>query len=89
MFPSIHAPLPKREVLSKLLLSSQANEILSSFDDRLRQYATKQLTKVRVYRLIMIICLPVSKHIFMEYALNILKLKIPFSKKRLKLRVLI
>lgn len=29
-------------------LSFQANEILSSFDDRLRKYATKQLTKVRI-----------------------------------------
>lgn len=27
----------------------EANEILSSFDDRLRQYATKQLTKVRTH----------------------------------------
>lgn len=30
-----------------IFLSFQANEILSSFDDRLRKYATKQLTKVR------------------------------------------
>ena len=30
------------------LIVSQANEILSSFDDRLRHYATKQLTKVGV-----------------------------------------
>ncbi|CAN1166986.1 Internal alternative NAD(P)H-ubiquinone oxidoreductase A1, mitochondrial [Linum perenne] len=30
----------------------EANEILSSFDDRLRQYATKQLTKVRGVRLV-------------------------------------
>jgi hypothetical protein len=36
-----------KEILSKLFLDSQANEILSSFDDRLRIYATKQLTKVR------------------------------------------
>lgn len=29
------------------LIVQQANEILSSFDDRLRHYATKQLKKVR------------------------------------------
>lgn len=32
---------------TKKFLTFQANEILSSFDDRLRKYATKQLTKVR------------------------------------------
>lgn len=38
-------------------LSSQANEILSSFDDRLRQYATKQLIKVRYVQFIQSICI--------------------------------
>lgn len=33
--------------LTAVVKSSQANEILSSFDDRLRHYATKQLQKVR------------------------------------------
>lgn len=33
--------------LTKSFAYSQANDILSSFDDRLRRYATKQLTKVR------------------------------------------
>lgn len=33
-------------LVTNLFMSYQANEILSSFDDRLRLYATKQLTKV-------------------------------------------
>lgn len=33
-------------IIMEVVSSAQANEILSSFDDRLRHYATKQLTKV-------------------------------------------
>lgn len=34
-------------ILNLIFLILQANEILSSFDDRLRVYAIKQLTKVK------------------------------------------
>lgn len=34
-------------VLNAMCEFLQANDILSSFDDRLRVYATKQLTKVK------------------------------------------
>jgi hypothetical protein len=47
-FANLHLGVAKDyEGIKQIISYSQANEILSSFDDSLRRYATKQLTKVR------------------------------------------
>ena len=58
-----------KAMLSKFFLSSQASDILSSFDDRLRQYATKQLTKVRDVWFIEEFVVPYLKYVLINYSL--------------------
>lgn len=57
-----------------MVIPLQANEILSSFDDRLRKYATKQLTKVRLtdckYAYMPLVCQAHLKSISHAYTLK-------------------